>query len=391
MTLRNLARVSATGLLAAGILALAATPALAADVDFGLDLKGSTIALGAEGKPATVSFTNHGTTKPAEVGVRFDATELDDSKVELDLGECTVEDGIADCIIDEGSIPGPGETSDLDVPLVKKAGATGSAGKLTVTVLVDGDANEANNSKTVDVTIAGSGADLRVLAFDVTKIDAENQLTGKPLQPGETSLAYAYVANHGDRTAVGLKVRVSLPEHVTFTEQEGGCEYSTNNRVATCTAEGYPVIPWDQDDTGNKENSSLSIAFAVTVSEDAEGPVSLTGGEWNVIGLGVESADARKARAVAELPAFAEKGCGEVEDQVETDASDNTDGFAVLVAGPAAGGGAGDGEDEPGLPVTGPVAASVAGAGAAVLALGVVLFVVSRRRRVVLVTPGDEK
>jgi hypothetical protein len=324
------------------------------------------------------------------VGVRFDATELDDSKVELDLGACTVEDGIADCLIDEGSIPGPGETSDLDVPLVKKAGATGPAGKLTVTVLVEGDANKANDSKTVDVTIAGSGADLRVLAFDVTKIDAENQLTGEPLQPGETSLAYAYVANHGDRTAVGLKVRVSLPEHVTFAEEEGGCEYSTDHRVATCTAEGYPVIPWDQDDTGNKENSSLSIAFAVTVSEDAEGPVSLTGGEWTVTGLGVESADARRALAVAALPEFAEKGCGPAEDQVETDASDNTDGFAVLVAGPDGGNGGG-GAEEPSLPVTGPVAASVAGAGAAVLTLGVVLFVVSRRRRVVLVTPGDEK
>ena len=72
MTIRNLARVSATGLLAAGVLGLAATPALAADeVDFGLELKGTTIALEAGGKPATVNITNHGTTKPEQVSVLF--------------------------------------------------------------------------------------------------------------------------------------------------------------------------------------------------------------------------------------------------------------------------------------------------------------------------------
>jgi hypothetical protein len=390
MTFRNLARVSATGLLAAGVLALAATPALAADVDFGLDLKGSTIALGAEGKPATVSFTNHGTTKPAEVGVRFDATELDDSKVELDLGECTVEDGIADCIIDEGSIPGPGETSDLDVPLVKKAGATGSAGKLTVTVLVEGDANEANDSKTVDVTITGSGGDLRVLAYDVTKVDAENQPTGQPLQPGETSWAYAYVANHGDRATEGIKLDLKLPEDVTFAEEEGGCEYNPAKNAATCTAEGYVLQPFDSDETPNKENSTGTIAFQVQVSEDAVGPATLEGGNWTVSALGLVPDNARLARKAAPAaPEFMKPGCGDKEDEVEIDATDNSDGFVALLAGPA--GGSGGGEEEPGLPVTGPVAASVAGAGAAVLALGVVLFVVSRRRRVVLVTPGDER
>jgi len=39
--------------------------------------------------------------------------------------------------------------------------------------------------------------------------------------------------------------------------------------------------------------------------------------------------------------------------------------------------------------VTGPVAGSIAGAGGAVLIAGAVMFVMSRRRRVVLVTPGD--
>ena len=393
MTMRNLARVSATGLLAAGVLALAATPALAADVDFGLELKGTTIALEAEGKPATANITNHGTTTPEQVNVRFDATELDSSKVELDLGACKVEDGIGDCALDEESIPGPGETTETDIPLVLKSGASddgpASLGKLTITISVEGDANQANDSRTVDVKLAGSGGDLRVLAYDVTAVDDEFQPTGKPLQPGETSFAYAYVANHGDRATQGIKVVIALPEDVTFADEESGCEYSANNRKATCTADEAVLQPWDQDDTGNKENSSASIAFRVTVDEDATGPATLTGGEWTVSALGLVQQSARMAREVPTLPDFVKPGCGDHEDEVEVDATDNSDGFAVLVAGPT--GGSGGGEDEPGLPVTGPVAASVAGAGAAVLALGVVLFVASRRRRVVLVTPGDEK
>ena len=393
MTMRNLARVSATGLLAAGVLALAATPALAADVDFGLELKGTTIALEAEGKPATVNITNHGSTTPDQVKVRFDATELDGSKVELDLGACTVEDGIGDCALAEESIPGPGETTETDIPLVLKPGASddgpGSLGELTITISVDGDTNKANDSKTVDVKLAGSGGDLRVLAYDVTQVDDEFQPTGKPLQPGETSLAYAYVSNHGDRATQGIKVVVALPEDVTFADEEGGCEYSADKRTATCTADEAVLQPWDQDDTGNKENSSASIAFRVTVDEDATGPATLTGGEWTVSALGLVQSNARRARVAPELPEFVKPGCGDHEDEVEVDATDNSDAFAVLVAGPA--GGNGGGEEEPGLPVTGPVAASMAGAGVAILTLGVVLFVTSRRRRVVLVTPGDER
>jgi hypothetical protein len=41
--------------------------------------------------------------------------------------------------------------------------------------------------------------------------------------------------------------------------------------------------------------------------------------------------------------------------------------------------------------VTGPVAATVGGVGVAALALGAFMFITARRRRVVLVTPGDEK
>ena len=393
MTMRNLARVGATGLLAAGTLALAAAPAFAADVDFGLSLKGTTIAVGASSKPATVGFTNNGTSTPKEVGVLFDATELDESKVKVDLGDCTFTDGIAECVLDGSAIPGPGETADLDIPLIKQTGATGAAGKLTVTIKVDGDTNKANDSKTVDVTVGGSGVDLRVLAPDVTAVDADGEFTGKAIPPGGSSVVEGYLANHGDTVATGFKVTFSLPKDVVFAEQFEDCDYSSDKRTVTCTAD-VPLIPVDVDTDSDKGISALVIDFPVTVSKDAKGPVSLKGGSFAAAATGQESGDVRSLakRAAPALPAMATALTAAEADKLDVDATDNTDDFAVLVAGPAGGQGGGSGdEDGGGLPVTGPVAASVGGAGLAVIVVGAMLFFSARRRRIVLVTPGDEK
>jgi hypothetical protein len=79
---------------------------------------------------------------------------------------------------------------------------------------------------------------------------------------------------------------------------------------------------------------------------------------------------------------------------MDIDPADNVDGFAVQVAGPSGGTGGGTGDnggDDGGLPVTGPVAGGIAGVGGAVLLAGAVMFVMSRRRRVVLGTPHDGK
>jgi LPXTG-motif cell wall-anchored protein len=58
----------------------------------------------------------------------------------------------------------------------------------------------------------------------------------------------------------------------------------------------------------------------------------------------------------------------------------------VIVAGTGGEGGGGGS-----LPVTGAQAGLIGGIGAVVVALGAVLFFVARRRKVVLVTPQDEK
>ena len=84
MTLRNLARIGATGALAVGGLGFAATPALAADVDFAVELSGTTIAAGTPTKSVKLTFENNGTTKPDKVEVTFDSRGLDAKKVTLE-------------------------------------------------------------------------------------------------------------------------------------------------------------------------------------------------------------------------------------------------------------------------------------------------------------------
>jgi P pilus assembly chaperone PapD len=83
MTMRSVTRVCAAGLLTAGVLALSTAPALAADVDFGVDIEGTTVALGSDGKQTTVTISNNGATKPSEVEIRFDVSDVDTADVTL--------------------------------------------------------------------------------------------------------------------------------------------------------------------------------------------------------------------------------------------------------------------------------------------------------------------
>jgi hypothetical protein len=391
MSLRNLTRVSATAVLAAGALALSAAPALAADVDFGLTLTGTTIAADATGKLGSVNITNHGTTKPKEVNVTFDATKLDDSKIEIELGgECEFDaDKIARCSLYPEDIPGAGGTAEMVVPLTRQDGASGAAGKLTITVDVPGDSNKSNNSRTVDVNVGGNGVDLRVIAPDVTGVDQQSgEPTGKAVNPGEISVLYALVWNEGDRIADGLRVDVKLPKQVTFAAEAPDCDYAADKRSARCEYKDFSLLPADRDTTG--KDSSAGFFFPVQLSEDAKGPAALSGGEVTVTAIDQSSAlTAKRLKEHKSVRPANAKALTAAQAALEVDASDNTDPYAVLVAG--ATGGSGGGDEEPGLPVTGPVAATAAGLGAVVLAAGAFLFVSARRRRVVLVTPADGK
>jgi LPXTG-motif cell wall-anchored protein len=111
-------------------------------------------------------------------------------------------------------------------------------------------------------------------------------------------------------------------------------------------------------------------------------PGALTGGLVSVEPIVAQPSIGAKESTKVELPANVE-GL----QAADVDATDNSDGYAVIVAAQGGTGG-GDGGS---LPVTGPQAGLIGGIGAAVLAAGGAMFLVARRRRVVLVTPGDEK
>jgi hypothetical protein len=378
MRLWNLTRALLAGLLAGGV--AVASPAMAASgVDLSIGLKGTTIALGASGKSLTVSISNLGTTTPKVMYLGFDWKGLGETILPwmYDVPGClSEEDGEGYCAIKDSSlIPGPGRSVDLSFRLrvEDKNAARGVVGPLTVDVTADGDIAKGNNRQTVDIVLSDqSGPDLRVIADDAVATDAAGHPNGKPIAPGAKGVTSAQITNFGDQ-GTAVDITVEAPPGTVFSTRllDEYCTFSRDLRKATCPGDpdDLTLPPWDS----SEKASSFMIAFVVKVPKSAKGPVSLSGGSWTV------------------TPAAAN-----TEPESEVDASDNTDGFHVLIAGPARGdsgnpgptGGGGGGGD--GLPVTGPVAASVAGVGAIGVALGAFLLISARRRRIVAVTPGDE-
>jgi hypothetical protein len=66
------------------------------------------------------------------------------------------------------------------------------------------------------------------------------------------------------------------------------------------------------------------------------------------------------------------------------------DGGGQADGGAASGGQAGGAKDQ-GLPVTGPAALTLGGTGVAVVAFGMLLLASSRRRKVILISPGNDR
>lgn len=399
MTVRNLARIGATGVLACGTLGLAANPALAAaDVDLAVDVTGTTLAAGAKAKLTKITIANKGTTTPTKATVVFDISKLDATRVKLVPKEtCTSTATLISCGAGEGDLPAPGGSADLAIGVVRVPGAaSGAAGKLTVTVKADGDAQPANDTKTVDLTLsADKGVDFGVFVQDVTTANAKEEPTGKPVAPGAIGALIVEAINTGDLAANGVKVQVKLPPQTTIAQKLDGCRQTADKRTLTCEVAGQ-IVP-TLDSVKDPNEASISLSVPVLVSATAKGPVSLKGGSATVTAIKQVSTSARSSKAAAPAEpsgTFPQLSAARVA-AIDADLSDNTDGFAVLVAGPD--GGTGGGEtaggqgNGGGLPLTGPAAFAIGGSGLAVLAVGLVLFFSARRRRIVLVTPRDEK
>jgi hypothetical protein len=379
----------ALALFTAGALLSFGSPAYAeGGSDLALSVSDKKIAADSLGKTFLVKVANNG---PDDVGlfdVEFDVSGLDTDKVTFNsLADFTGCEATGPTTI-LCAFEGLGFEKDIAVKipfaLDHTPGATGDAGSFSVKVVTATDPDPTNNTATVHVEIPGNGVDLGVFAADVSRLDENGQLSGEPLLPGESSVVFAGFVNQGDKVANGVKVTVQLPEHVTFSEVEEGCTYSSDNRKVTCDYQDMTLAPEKFDLNAPFAHGAF---FPVTVSEDAPGPINLTGGTFSAVALGESDVDRPSPMvAKAQPPQLPDNiKVLTADDLKDIDLSDNTDDFVVLVGAPAGGEGGGGG-----LPVTGMQVGLIGGIGGGVLAVGAVLFFLARRRRVVLVTPGDE-
>ncbi|MER7455582.1 hypothetical protein [Micromonospora sp. NPDC126480] len=383
---RSLARLGAAALLATGGLAVTATPAYAEDTkaDLEVTVAGTTLAEGATEKVGWLKVKNNGPGTPAALKVGVDLAGVYDERIfSVPLGQdCELEDAAKFvCAVPADAIPGPGETLEYPVLTIKDVeGTDGGESKVRFFLASADDTTPDNNHKDITLQFEGEpGVDLGVVVPDV-----KTRPDGSPLYAGDDALVFGEIINQGDTIAKGVEFKLQLPKDVAFTEQYEGCEYSADAGTATCRDEAIVVDP----------QTILLIQFPVKVGAGVQAPVTLPAGSLAADALGVAepgSPEARGARTTTlENARLVNKG----ERITDVDPTDNMDDFAVVVAakGGAGGGGEGDGDgDGPGLPVTGPQAGLMGGIGVAVLLAGGVMFLVARRRRIVLVSPGDEK
>ncbi|PWU47002.1 hypothetical protein DLE60_23845 [Micromonospora globispora] len=398
---RPLVRFGAAALLASGAFTALGAPAQAAgtETDLSLDVVGTRVADGVEGKLAFVKVTNKGENTPSELAVRADVSKVDWTKVApvpavdgCELEGTQQKPTAWTCFATTDGLPGAGETIDLPVVLFKLVDLKEAySAPVSFTLISKDDTNADNNTKSATIEFTKqSGADLAVMADDVKNaVTVKNGKLqfGGDLHAGDTAALIYTAWNQGDLATAGLKVSVKLPKGVTFTEAEDDCEYDADKTSLVCTYANLPFVPQEQD-TKDGDNVTAGGRFyhLLTVAEDVKAG-ALTGGTVSVEPIMPEKTITAQSIEIKTMP----DNMTAVQ-ATDLDTSDNTDGYAVVVAAQGGSGGGDDtGNDDGGLPVTGAKAGLIGGIGAAVLAAGGAMFLVARRRRVVLVTPGDEK
>ncbi|WP_146017629.1 LPXTG cell wall anchor domain-containing protein [Verrucosispora sp. ts21] len=388
--------VAATLLVLAGT-ALPAGPAAAVDPEpkFDFDLTSTTAPLGVETKRIHLRFTNL-TTDETPTAWQFNVRPTDSDSWEkaavqwpdprVDTGECDGEPEQFYCYIaapaHEGLIPGPGETTEIPLDIRVRVKDEPYEGSFVVTVHAYwADERSPDVEKTFPLTIVDDAeADLSVLAPDVkqsVRVDADGKLeaTG-PLNPGETAAVRYQIVNQGRKAVSGVKVTLGLPEGVAFTAPPEECAIDDDKRSAVCTYDTLALVPAAEDtDPRDDVHSAVELHNLLTVPAGTKAPVTLQGGTVQVEGL-TEEVVAKSDLVRTKLPANAV-----AVPAADVDASDNQDGFSVVVAAPRSGGdddgGSGGGGS---LPITGSQTTLIAGTGLVLLAGGSLMLLLARRR-----------
>ncbi|GAB3854056.1 hypothetical protein GCM10029963_46420 [Micromonospora andamanensis] len=397
---RWLSRTAAAALLLVGGIALPAGPASAVDPDpkFTFELVGTTVPVGFTQKTLHLRVTNLTDETPSEIqyDVRPDELAWHDRAWFLwgqggGAGECDGDSGGWYCRAHTSNLPellpAPGGTMDYPISMNTGSIKEPFEDKIQIEVgLAWGDDTERiTESREFTVTLVDDAeADLSVVAPDVkqsVRVGAGGRLeTTGTLNPGETGAVRYRIANHGVKAVSGVTVTLGLPEGVTFTQPPQECAVGDDGRSAVCTYDSLALAPpGENSEPDDDVHSAVELYNLVTVPADSKAPVTLAGGTVQVEGL-TDGISARSAPERTVLPANAV-----AVPAADVDASDNQDGYAVVVAAKKDDDNGGGG----GLPVTGPQAGLIAGAGLAMVAAGIVLLLARRRRSVAFVSGDD--
>jgi uncharacterized repeat protein (TIGR01451 family) len=358
-------------LLVASSLSLFSAPARADDDGQKVTLELSSGAVVAGGsKQVTFTVTNISDDELRNPALGFLQTAWDPEKVNYTLDEEACRPGEwteRECSLEPSPLP-PGRSAKFTTTFEAVDGAaSGPAGNLRAMVLYDTDGRDPGEITEFPLTIAGrAGPDLFAYAADVPPTGA--------LEPGQTAPLLSAFANQGNVPATDIKLTATLPAGAHFVSGQPGfepCEFA--ERTVTC-AFGDEVL--------TSSDGLIPIFFPVQLNDDAKRGLNLKGGKVEVTGTPVTAAEQMAAKKAA--PSFPRGIAVAADVLADVDLKDNDDRFTVVVAKATqddAGAGGGNGDDGPTLPITGPAIISVAGTGAALTAVGVLLLVTTRRRR----------
>ncbi|MEH1099093.1 cell wall anchor protein [Micromonospora sp. CPCC 205561] len=401
-----LARAGAVALLAAGALTTVAVPAHAAEqADLALAPTSYHLARGvkaAKAKPFKFTVTNSGAADARNVHVKVDTRRLKQNRVGFVVPEgCQPEaGGVYDCLL--GDVRA-GTSAEFGIPLFS-TGGKGDGGTLKVGLRTETPQAKIGDDVAVPITVTKPGYDLTAWVQDVQANVVVNGAVAdepdlKPVRRGETVPLDWAVYNDGSRPATGIFYGLVLPAGVSFVTLPEGCAEQE-------PVEGKARVFCEDTGVTLRRGQYYTAEVTVKVGDGVTEPV-LREGDLFAYGLDAaegeplsapRAADRTQRKTFAEVDMMDNHAIFEALVDLSAQPTPNPTGEPTPTPGPSGGptatptatpGGGGGGGG--GLPVTGVQAGLIGGIGAAVLLAGGALLLVSRRRDVVLVTPGDEK